>query len=258
MKTDEDKIADLLRNLPRISAPSDFDAVVIEKINARRGKGSLPDLRLLLRFGLPAAALVAIAVILFLPPAPDNALIPAVEELANTRVTEKLPADETIRPETGTDRASASARQNLAGGVASDRNISMRGQSRTPSPKPADEGGSIDSAISPAAPPIMPPGLETRLRNTKGAVMPDTGRPVRIEEILQMLGVSAVCGTDGCDVRSVAAGSVAGGAGLLPGDRITAVNSQPVGEAFSAAAVTVRTVTVLRGGEMIVLQMRLP
>lgn len=261
MQEDNENIAKMLRELPRISAPSGFDESVRARIldhSAKTGRRRIESAwPLAIKFGLPAAALVLIAVYLFLPQMPDKlAVQPIADQQAN--IIAGVPENQTFNSSAGqsvTQRDTA---------LQSERALMENRRSVGDSGQPARKdtpggGGSIDSAISQANPPVMPPGLQAAPLAPASDNTAVSGRGIRINEILAMLGISADCGSRACDVRSVAAGSFAAGAGLVAGDRIVAVDSYPVSSDFDAKrAVTVRTLTVLRDGRKLDLSLRLP
>lgn len=261
MNPQEDKISEILQKLPRIAAPMNFDAMVMQKIEERRIRPQKAAIahqwKLWLKFAFPAAVLSVLAFFLFLPSLPDIPLVPPVESPAQLTVAEA-------------DRESTGGIQPRSdvGNAISTRNSSLNipaGQ-KTPGGnlRPLDKrnslngGGSLDSAIYPAQTPSMPPGLQIRPLASDHINTSNTSRRVSFREILTMLGISAECNADFCDVLSVAKGSISASAGLISGDRITAIDSRPVRENLPVGVVTVKTLTIIRDGKTLVLQLKMP
>lgn len=251
----------MLRELPRLYAPSGFDESVRARIldhsaetGRRRNESAWP---LALKFVLPAAALVLIAVYLFLPQMPDKlAVLPIADQQANITagVSENQTFDGSVGQSLTQRDTTLESERTLIENRRSAGDSGQSARKETPA-----GGGSMDSAISQANPPIMPPGIQAAPVAPANGNTGVAGRGIRINEILAMLGISADCGPRYCDVLSVAAGSFASGAGLAAGDRIVAVDSYPVSSDFDAKrAVTVRTLTVLRDGRKLELSLRLP
>jgi len=251
----------MLRMLPRISAPEGFDESVRLRI-AEKSAGSAKGLStsawpLVIKFGFPAATLALIAIYLFLPQMPDRMAVLPIADQIGGRVAE------TRRIEAGSDLMSGNKSVREANlpleltRAVNRRSSNVSGNSTSRDAAPG--GGSLDSAISQPDPPLMPPGLDGAPKALKTDTPAGAGNSIRTGEILTMLGISANCGPQSCDVRSVAAGSFAAGAGVLAGDKIVEIDSAPIAPDFSAkGAVTVKSLTILRDGRKISLALRLP
>jgi hypothetical protein len=251
---DSQKVAAMLRALPRADAPANFEFRV--KAGIANGSPSrfavLPFLRTAAPVALTALA-VSFGVLYYERPmgtetGPINnmamsgsILTPAqTEPVATPSSNVVIPARESSPAQT--ERAK----------VDSPRNSVMRRTTATSSSHNREQGGSVDRIIHPANV-IMPPGFESanpQNRNANTAATSSTDTPVR--EVLGMFGIEGDFADGGLKVRSVKENGLGARVKIVAGDVIESIDGQPVKNDTKLKG-GLKTLTVRRSGKVITL-----
>lgn len=238
----EEKITSLLGGLDRVEAPHGFETRVMRRIAEGQpgGETHRSVLLLVLKFAAPAAMLLLMGMlfVFFGDSEVSNAIVPPVPESSAPITPEGAEAPRAVD---GTLAATHPSEQ---------RPAAQQPVNSPPRKRPASSPQimSEDMAVQGPGETIRPQGFDSRPRNVDpAAVMPKGG--IKLTNVLNFLGVNAVCANDGCSVSSVSKGSFADRAGLAAGDRIISIDGRAVNAAteFSGQA-SFKTFQVDRGG----------
>ena len=264
------RLARMLKALPRVEAPLDFDHRLDARIASRRPEESRPWFFPRLRFILPVAgfaALLAIALSGFYfvgRNAPGVAKqIPAAEQTApalddpSTSDAAANRSGNTVDDSAGRDVVAAadppqeSAEGNEAGRVSPE-------PVQKAANRPAKEiGGSRDMAARDGKI-INPPGIGANPQIARPEIVTTTD----LNEVWQLIGIKTVTENERFMVKTIAENSVAERAGVKIGDEIKAIDGEKVtGEPLRGVTIRIKSLTILRDGkqeEIALQQDRLP
>lgn len=250
--TGSEEVSGLLKRLPRVTAPSDFDMRLRSRIAARSSKGSSRSGWWLIGVAAPASmVLIAVISVYFGVfragtgkeivhdvPAITETQLPQVED---SYITQMRPADQ---------RSSASP-QPMPTVASNVQTNSFPVNANTLRTRPST-GLSEDRAATAADEPLLPPGISP---NSRGNDLPpgSTARSVfSVGEILELIGIRADVSAGKWTVRSVAANGAAGRSGVQAGDVIVAIDRTVLSErTVIDGPANVRSITVRRGGSVI-------
>lgn len=239
---DDQSVAELLRSLPRVEAPANFDAHVRSRI-ARGRPSSLAG------WLIPSAAAASLCAVVLAAVAfvylggsdvqiadvaqPENVPVVVSEspnpQFAELRDPEPALVSNTPAPET----------------VAYNRDTPRPRPKTVPSPKGSDTY--YDRALRPAKDPVVPFGTSsTPEANVRP---PGPVNKVSAREVLQLIGLDAEFRADGWHVRKVAENSSAARSGVLDGDVVEAIDDVKVlGNTTFESGFNGKNLTVLRNG----------
>jgi membrane-associated protease RseP (regulator of RpoE activity) len=249
---DDRKVAALLRTLPRVEAPANFEFRV--------------------KAGIAKASPLSSAAVTFLKTAAPLALILVVvtfgilyyqEPNGTTVDPDRVASSGPVIPPARTEAAPLSSPPAMgpAPEIASGQPVQASTERHRAVPKARTagsdsnsraQGGSVDRIIHPANV-IMPPGFESANPQNRNANTTSTDVPVR--EVLEILGLTTDFSGDGWKVRSVAANSIAARSDVKAGDVIEAVDGQPVKKETKLKS-SAKTFTVRRDGKSVDLTLR--
>lgn len=217
---DGEKVAALLRSLPRVQAPANFDF----HLNARIARGQSPRATLIPFFKIAAPlglVLLVTVAFLFYGSMPSNTDVAAVEApVADSRSSASPPQTESFAPQPAPPVAqnpdpvvtqAPTAKSNPLRTIPAS---TRRPVDQRPIAPPRD--GSVDLTQK-TANVINPPGTDPR-----------TAADISVREVLQMLGVTAEFSDGGWKVQSAAENSVAQRSGIKSNDVIEAVDGKPL------------------------------
>lgn len=234
----EQRLSTLIRSVPAVGVPQDFNKRLGEKIESRRKGGSLPAFGLRPGILVPVLAAVVVLFALFAIYL-STASVPTAEPVAD-KVEGSVPKTEEV-PEPSQVQGAEDEMPDPSGEVAGTGEADSAGRKRlsepplkrdtvVPEPDRASEmrPGSSDLALR-GADPITPPWASPgNLPNVQ-----DSG-PVESSfsptEILAEFGIEAVYGTAGWKVVSVKPGSVGANAGVMEGDILKALDGQELSD----------------------------
>lgn len=238
----EKEIASILGGLERVEAPTGFETRVMHRIMQAgpRQKDRGPSLLLVLKFAVPAAALLLMAMlVLFSGREVDVTSVPPIRDgqTAPVRMEDSAP----------TNLAAATVNSSLPDRPArTSRLKAVRKPGGYAHSRP--EVNSEDMAVQGPGESFAPPGLDARPRNLDPSTIPP-GRRVDIRDMLSFMGVSAACDLHGCRVASLTKGSLAERARLNVEDRIVSIDGRAVGASTSFTGPMVfKTFHVVRAG----------
>ena len=239
----EDKVTSLLNAMERIDAPVGFENRVMSRITEANASDDphRPVILLFLKFAGPAVMLLfmGVAFVFFGDREVSTALVPPLEEVQTVPVTSDGPvpaqnsvaASSTIVPDPSVRTPVANTARHSEGSTASRPGVR-----------------SEDMAVQGPGETYAPPGLDPRPHNVDPSTV-TANRGVKIADVLSFIGISTVCGDDGCRVTSLSKGSLADRARLIVGDRIISVDGRALNASTSFSGPTsFKTFQVVRGG----------
>ncbi len=238
------EIAALLRTLPRVEAPGDFDFGVKGKIASAKSKPSTSFLPFL-KVAAPLSLLLLVAAfVLFYGILPGDTAVGTVAEIPapidQQTASKAEPATEQQRATpVSTPQVDDRSTKRVAVAIPNQtkRAVPVR-QSNRPQPNSVREGGSIDSALRPAR--IIPAPADV---------------PVR--EILEKIGMKAEFVDGGWKVRSTTGNSIAERSGVRSDDVIEAIDGRPLTEATALkGGVEGKSLNVRRDGKQVKLDLK--
>ena len=231
LDADSSRIAALLRAMPRVEAPGNFEFGVKAKIAAagrRSGWNLFPFLKVAAPLSL---VLLVVASVMFYGSLPTEGDSPTVADTVRIDRPVQRPAEPPVqeKPEDPAPRQVDQGGHVQRVSAATNRTAPVRKTTRVQSYAPRKEG-SVDLAVE-AANVILPPGFESNLgRNPNanaGGVNDGAGIP--IAEILQTLGLKAKFVSGGWIVQSITQNSVGDRSGVKVNDVIEALGDQVLG-----------------------------
>ncbi|MEP6705262.1 MAG: PDZ domain-containing protein, partial [Acidobacteriota bacterium] len=256
-----DKVVELLRALPRVEAPKNFDFGVKAKIAGRvapRRAGLVP----ILKVAAPLSLLFAVAGFgIFYGTLPTENRTLVAEAPAKTEVQTASPPAETAAslpaqtapapqivpaPVSGPQRAS----------IEPEKKASLR---RATGPRTNLDGpraGSVDRTLE-SANTIFPRGIEPT--NSRNANLNSNagGASIPLRDVFGIMGVRADFSDGAWTVRESAANSTARRAGVQPGDVLEAIGGQPLIQTTTfKGGFSARSIRVRRDGKTINLNLK--
>jgi membrane-associated protease RseP (regulator of RpoE activity) len=228
----EVQISRLLRDVPAVEAPDNFEAMVRSRIAERRPveRVGRSVFWLAVKFTAPIALLLAFGVFLIL--SDDDSLnlgmIPPVD--APGVASANLGIQETP--------VNITAVNNVRQPLPLNRSNELR----------PTEPASQEKALSPDDTLLFPPGVDPR-KATRTNERPSAGRVAPIS-ILAFIGITSACTPSSCQVRAVQPGGVAERSGVRVGDVIEAIDERPIDSTHGfSGEVRVRSLRVRRDGK---------
>ncbi|MGH9946663.1 MAG: hypothetical protein ACRD6X_05630 [Pyrinomonadaceae bacterium] len=209
--------------LSRIEAPPFFEANVRARIE--RGKQSNGKAFSILKLAIPVSALAAMAIFFYVSGfmSGDVEQISVIQE---SRIAEEDQPNGTDLKPNDFAAADPSVPENKKPLIAETRSNETNSKNKivTAHDKATNESESVDLAVKPSKPGILPKGLDPDSRTQTNARGIDQRSTVRVADVIQYAGVHGEFGPKGMTVFSVAENSPAKRVGIMPGDVIEAVN----------------------------------
>ncbi|MEO6334147.1 MAG: PDZ domain-containing protein [Pyrinomonadaceae bacterium] len=261
LDSEGDKVVELLRALPRVEAPKNFDFGVKAKIAGRvapRRAGLVP----LLKIAAPLSLVFAVAGFgIFYGTLPTEDGGPVAEAPAKTEVPAASPRidtaaslpTETVPPP---QIVPAPAVQPQRVSIDPEKTVSTRRATRPRATLDAPGAGSVDRTLE-SANTIFPRGIEPT--NSRNANLDSSigGSSIPLRDVFGMIGVSADFNDGAWTVRESAANSTAHRAGVRPGDVLEAIDGQPLIRSTTfKGGFSARSIRVRRDGKTINLNLK--
>ena len=253
LDSESGEISALLRALPHVEAPGNFEF----RVKARIAEGSKPRASL-----IPFLKIVAPLTLVFLIVAfvvfngssgwvqndvvAENAAVPS-----GPMVAQAVPPVSQTEPGTDPEPQINGSTSGPAERVAAEpkRSAPRARRSSNPGVSNSSGGRSFDISVTPANV-ITAPGFESTNPNKKNINASVGGVGSSVPELLQILGISAGFANGGWKVRSITANTSAHKAGIVAGDVIEAIDGKVLtpNTRFSGEAKSIR---VRRNGKVV-------
>ncbi len=255
--SDEERVAEMLGGLKRIAAPKDFDIRVRARIAQGRPREILrPNFFPILKYAVPLGLFLVFGSVFFIynsyDPALDQAIVSvpgasdqpgivnAPDEVPHTAIASRKTAEEPSAgvsepQDTQGEKRVPEQEPQLAAKVkaADGRSVDFR-SSRVTEPR----GSFTDRALRPAPTPRTPTGMQLN--------------PLSVSEALKLIGADASFENSSWVIKTVAAGGVAERMGMRSGDRLKAIDGEPVAETtLFPSKFGARTIRVQRSGALL-------
>jgi hypothetical protein len=256
----DENVAKLLRALPRVDSPGDFEAGVRARIARGAGNAGSASWLFSLRFALPVllVAMISFAAVgVFLTRPDESASVapaPTAAPTAVPEITEARPASTAFAPLTDDARPPAVVARNTAvQAVPRTERLAAARRDVAPAPK----GFSTDQTVRGPKTVIVPKGVDPTSGNVS---VPEkdfsTSAPLNVRELLSFMGIEGERSEAGWKVKSAAAGGIAEHSGVKAGDVIEAVDDRPLTDGSPVSGFTFKSVQVLRNGTRVRVQLR--
>lgn len=248
-------VAALLRALPRVKTPGDFEVRVKGKIAVRRQAPMISWIPFL-KIAAPLSLVLLIgAFVAFYGLLPSGTEVPVVTDTARKETTVSAPAFTSPQPSApvGSTVSQVPQRSDVLPetSVVTEKAIPVRRVSNSYVARP-NQGGSLDFSLN-SAKPKLPAGFEgIQPRNSNTNINSSVYVPVR--DVLGILGITAEF-ANGWKVRSVVENSVASRSDVRAGDAIEAIDGEPL-KSDSVLKGSATTITVRRDGKTINLSLK--
>jgi hypothetical protein len=265
LSADDLKVGEMCRTLERIEAPKDFDFKLTARIANAKASDFAPRRRFIpaLSYALPALALILVLGLLaynggFFPAGNNSAV--AVSPVAPQTVD--LPQNRAVSnftPSSETANANAAVLPlNQDSPKPKEIAVSQQKKSETEATRRRPEnvgGGSTLQSLTNSRtimprfniPPSVPQNSQTD----------ENPNPITVSEVLSQMGINANFDNGKWSVKSVTPNSLGDSSGVRQNDVIEEIDNQTVsGTTAFNKIVNGKTVTVTRGGQKIVIQLR--
>lgn len=243
-------LVSLLGEMPKVSAPNDFEFRVSARIASARTSAKPRGFLGALRIAVPAAALLAVTgTVLILNPYWSES--GAVATPVDVAVAEKPVDNSASVPRPPIDIPSTTFASN-GPSTESPKRVPLDDQlvaSRPSGPSNEETGGTSFVESGTQGVKVYPRGINPNVDSAP--VSPNVPRAgIAVRDVLSQLGVSFTSVGDGLRVVSVASNSIAGRSGIKPGDVIESLNGQRIAaDTMLYGTVSARSVTVRREGK---------
>ena len=266
------KIQQMIKNLPRVDAPKDFDFRLKARIASAESKNFQPRFFSVLRYVLPLSVVVLIFTFVIINGvyfAGNNQTVADVQPIS-VKIETALTKDSQIAPpEVVNAPVKSTPDKDIADSSESKIQVKRKEiipveetkfvaiklpkktQSELPKVKMPDEGGgSIDSSFSKTKV-ITPIGIDSK-DLVESSPNNENKNDVLTKQILLPLGIEIVSVNGKRRVQSVKKESVAERSGVKVGDLVEAIDGEKVsGEAVHGKKLEGKQITVLRGTEKV-------
>ncbi len=266
---EDEKLSGVLSALPKVDAPMDFDFRLRARLARANSRGSSWVFIRALKFAIPAVIILGLGGFYLSNLYRNSNLTESVSQVESPQTV----ASETLEPlqtptqsnETNGAIAGTNTPSVVIGGnkgfskrdeIASTES-STAVKKRTASDKESRGVSSRDSALSEVDDEVYPRGVspKKRLETSQNS---GTNEPLKVSDLLSVLGIEIETAEGKLKVRSVKEGSVAAGSGVKTGDILMAID----GLEISNSPITVskfegKTLNVKRGTEELEIPLKL-
>lgn len=283
-EADQNRVWEMLGGLGQVEAPKDFNFRVKARIAEAKPadfKGEtifFPALRFVLPLGFVVVLLsfVALSGLYFVDTQDQNPIATQqtptpIEQI--TKQSETVPADDRVAQDSDMTKAPVQENNSV---VASEQQaqrpnkdtvaknegeIGGSTDSNEGTPKvikiPNGESNSIDSTAEGAKEVLTPKGFDKNQKRKLRSVNSTESKPIDEKEILKLSGIETVSEKGNLKVVSVRKNSVAERSQVKNGDIIEAINGEKItGEPLQGKTIDVNSITVLRGGDRILIKLK--
>ncbi|REJ77666.1 MAG: hypothetical protein DWQ47_14950 [Acidobacteria bacterium] len=254
----EKRLSRLIRSMPVVEPPGDFDSVLREKIESRRSSSGFghwltPSVLVPVAAGAAILLVVAFAFNSFLSSYSDTRGKSVATESSPPQTSESPRAIESTGSEAPLGDTVAQSEQNVAEGPSDDR-TDQGSRDTVPRDEKEDEvpgGGSIDFGARPA---------DSTDPDWVGRPETDPSGPPSREfspaEILSELGIEAKFSGSVWKVITVRPGSIGARTGVKTGDVVKAIDGRELGRSVGGAVAAGRRLTIVRNGREMTIPIR--